>query len=704
MSAKKKPDKKRPVDDNNLKIIFYLVLPLLFFPPFFRGLFFDYEAGIAHIYTALVLAAYILVRKDHLRLSRNIMDYAWVGLIAAYIISNFVAFNQRAALEGALRIFNFFVIYWLLAHTINSLNDIKTALAVMFTAGFGVALAGLGTAFGTFQFHGAYDKGLILSTLQYHNAAAIFLVACGIIGFYLTSVLDNIWWRVIAGGLNYIVIITAFGAGSRGAMLVAPVGLALLIAGMTKEYRLKVFLNFLAVLVPFVITAKQVLSFEVHSQGYYWGLLLIGLILGCGGQFIVEKFLSISAETRKKIIAGVGIGVTVLALGLILFLGSRIMPASIANRLANFNLQELSVVERFYFYRDALQLVKDYPVLGVGGGGWNSAYTGYQTFLYYTTEVHSHPLQVWVETGTLGFIFYVLIWIGLLVTIIKILREVESPGYRAAAWTAFAAAVSVSLHSVIDFSLSLGAVAILMYGLIGLVRGIERICFKEDKAQTKPVAGPGVRKAVGFTLAGILLIISGSLFLAATKERAAIPAYNSGNVQGAVALFEEAGKYDPLNFNYPMYLASLYDDLAYQQKNPGLAGTAVENAERAVSLNQKAAQPLWTLAKSYLVTGRPDKAVAKAEEAQRAVPWRQDGYENLARVYILSANQFIQKGQKEEARVVLNKVLDIPRLIQNQISELTPELRRIWTHGPMPEVNETIKKYLDEADKLLKTL
>ncbi|MBU7008184.1 O-antigen ligase family protein [Phosphitispora fastidiosa] len=705
MAAKKKPvtdenKKKKFVTDANLKIIFYLVLPLLLLPPFYRGLFFDYEADLAHMYTALVLGAYVFVRKDYIKLPRNLMDYAWIGLAAAYIISSYVAFNQRAAMEGALRVFNFFVIYWLLAYTVTNLREIKTALSVLFAAGVGVAFAGLGTAYGTFAFNGAYDKGLILSTLQYHNAAAIFLIGCGIIGFYLAASLDKVWMRVLAGGLNYIIIATAYGAGSRGAMLVAPIGLLLLIIGMPKEYRFRTFMGFLAVLIPFVITAKQVLSFETHSEVYYWSWLLGGFVIGCGCQYLVEKIADFSAVTRKQIIAAGGIGITVVSVGLILFMGPKIMPASIASRLSNFSLQDLSVVERFYFYRDAFEVVKDYPVLGVGGGGWNSAYTSYQSLLYYTTEVHSHPLQVWVETGTLGFLFYVLIWIGLMITLYRIMRKVESPEYRAAAWVSGVAALTVSMHSVIDFSLSLGAVAILMWALVGLTRGVERLGTKEGN-KGKTIAGPIVRKAAGIILAGVFLVISGSLSIAAYTERQAGDAYNSGNVQQAIDLFEKAKKYDPVNYNYPMYLAQIYNYQAYQQKNIQLTRTAVENAKKAAELNKKNAQPLWAMAETYLGAQMPIEAAAAAEEAVQAVPWRQDAYNNLARVYLSSGNYLIQMGQQDNARTVLEKALTIPEMIDRQVAKLGPEERKAWRHGPIPAVDKNITEAMEQAEQML---
>lgn len=696
--------KKKVYQDNYLNIVFYLTLPLLLLPPLYRGLFFDYEFSVARIYAALVLAAYAFIRGDRIRLSRNIMDYAWIGLIAAYIISNFVAFNQRSALEGALRVFSFALIYWLLVNTIQGLKDFKAALSVMFASGVGVALAGLGTAFGTFWFNGAFSENMILSTLQYHNAAAIYLAAAGIIGLFLTTQYENLWSRVAAGGLNYIVLITAYGAGSRGAMLVAPIGFVLLIAGMPGKYRLRVFLNFVSVLLPFVITAKQVLNFGAHSAGYYWGWLLLGAVLGGGVQYVIEKFLGASAATRKKALAGAGIAVAVVGIGMIVLLGSRVMPDTIAARLSNIHFQDGSVQERFYFYRDAFELVKDYPVFGVGGGGWNSAYTGYQSYLYFTTEVHSHPLQVWVESGTIGFIFYVLLWLGLIITTFKIMFRAASPEYRAVAWTAAVTAVTISLHSTIDFSLSLGAVAIFMYALMGLVGAVERNGLTEQRKITAGIGGPGLRKAIGAILAAVLLLISGSLYMSAITEKEAAKTFTSGNVQGSIDKFEQASKYDPLNANLHMNLSQIYAQTAYQRGDMALATTALEHAEKAASLNRNSIQQGWALAEVYYMNRRPADAIVMAEQVRSWGPWKQDVYEQLALFYVTTAKAYIQVGDKAAARDVLNKALNIPNLIQEQLSKLGPVEQRLWTHAPMLTVTEKIKQQLEEAKQLQKSL
>lgn len=692
--------KKTLAQNDNLKYIFCLVLPLLFFPVFFRGLFFAYEADFAHAYTAIVLGVYAYMRRDDFKLSRNIMDYAWLGLIAAYIISNFVAVNPRDALESALAIFNFFVIYWLLAQTINTAKQFMNALGVMYIAGFCVALAGLGTAFGTFWFNGAYDGGLILSTLQYHNALAIYLVACSIIGFYLTASLPDFRQRIACGAANYIILATAFGAGSRGAMLVSPIGFILLLAGLPKEYRFKVFLNMLAVLIPFFVTAKQVLTFGVNSPAYHWIWLLAGLLIGGGSQIIVEKFLTLAVATRRRIVAGAGIAVIVSAVGMVLFLGSKIMPTSIADRLSYVSLQDVNVQHRFYYYQDALKVIKDYPVLGIGGGGWDTMYPRYQNFLYYTTEVHNHPLRVWVETGTLGILFYVMIWVGLLYTLFRIIRKVESAQYRAIAWTSAVAAISISLHSLIDFSLSLGAVSILMWGLVGLVRAVERTGIDNGEPDKK-IAGSAVRRYTVLAVAAAYLIISGSLFTGALKEKEAIAAYKSGNIQGAADKFESAVSFDSSNHKYYIFLAQVYNNMAYMRKDPTFAKKAIENAQKAISLN-RTGQPLMILAQSYLTSGMPREAVKAAEEAVEQAPWRQDSYDSLVNVYMNAAQIYLQQGQKQPAKDILQKVVKLPDRIDTKLKSGLQQ-KNLWFRGVLG-VSDVINKAVTQAQNVLKSL
>jgi len=178
-------------------------------------------------------------------------------------------------------------------------------------------------------------------------------------------------------------------------------------------------------------------------------------------------------------------------------------------------------------------------------------------------------------------------------------------------------------------------------------------------------------------------------------------AYNTGDVQGAIDLFEEARKFDRWNFSYPMYLAQLYNNLAYQKGNATFNFTAVENAREAARLNDKSAQPMWVLAEASLAAGMPGEAVNTAEKAQQAAPWRQDGFENLTRIYLASANMFIQMDRKENARETLKKVIEMPQFIQARLDRLGANEREIWSHGPMPHVSDRIKQSIEQAEQML---
>ncbi|MFD1904284.1 O-antigen ligase family protein [Paenibacillus rhizoplanae] len=75
-----------------------------------------------------------------------------------------------------------------------------------------------------------------------------------------------------------------------------------------------------------------------------------------------------------------------------LFIGTsarNVLPANIGTRLENINFRQHSVLERFTFYKDAMKVVKDYPVLGTGGGGWASLYEHYQNNPYLSRQVHN---------------------------------------------------------------------------------------------------------------------------------------------------------------------------------------------------------------------------------------------------------------------------------------------------------------------------
>lgn len=688
--------------DWGMQFIFFLIFPLILIPPFNRGLFFDEELVIAHMYTAVIAGIYFYLRKDRLALSRNMMDYAGPGLILAYFISTFVAFNLRDAVGEILKVTNYVLLYWLIAYVSKDIKDLQKIITGFFVAGLGVALAGLGTAYGTFNFNGAFVAGLINSTLQYHNAVAIYLVACGLLGFYLAVTLENLWARLAVTGGTFIIVTTAFGAGSRGAILVTPIvyfGLLLLIP---REYKERLLYNMLAVFVPFALTAKQTINFGLHDAGYYWGFLILGALLSAGIQFGFERFLGFESGTRKKysLIAGalvIAAVAVVIAAG-----GEKVMPTAISNRVQSIDVEDDSAQERFYFYRDAVKLFKDYPVIGSGGGGWTSVYRKYQSYLYHTTEVHSHPLQVLVETGVFGFTFFVLLWLGLLVTFIRtMLNKSASAQLKALTVMAFFTALALGLHSAIDFTLSLGAAMLLMWAQFGIVRAAERISDGDGKnLAAGPVLEPIWRKALAVPLTVVFLLVSAGLNMGISKARSAMYDFQAGYFNSGVEKLESASKYDPFNYTYPMQLSQVYRQAAFEQKDYSKVILAVTKAEEAVRKNNGEADVRWNLADAYLMNRQTEQALATAWEAQKLAPFRQEAYEMLLQIHLNAAKINLEAGNKERAGEILRQALTIPDLIKQQVAGLSDFGIRMYK-GSMLTVTDNMKKGLDEAKSLL---
>jgi hypothetical protein len=174
-------------------------------------------------------------------------------------------------------------------------------------------------------------------------------------------------------------------------------------------------------------------------------------------------------------------------------------------------------------------------LLGTGGGGWNASYHKYQSYLYYTDQLHNYLLQVGVETGLPGMIAFLCIWyyffdecrrLWLLCRKNQRCGEEEALPPDNAAWSdnttvrpafsgvslgvsgvgqpgadclaqvgavqgtvcALAAGVlCVGARLLFDSSMSLGAVSLFLWGDFGLTRGLGRLYGSEGDVRPRPV-------------------------------------------------------------------------------------------------------------------------------------------------------------------------------------------------------------------------
>lgn len=151
-------------------------------------------------------------------------------------------------------------------------------------------------------------------------------------------------------------------------------------------------------------------------------------------------------------------------------LAYKYIPEAVSRRLRSISVESSSVTGRFTFYRDALKIIKDYPLLGTGGGGWEAIYRVYQSFEYYTTEVHNFFLELWVETGTVGLLALAAFCMTAFMTVYNTMVSDGDITSKVLTWGTLSALVALLGHSGMDFNLSLGAVALYLWQLFGVIK------------------------------------------------------------------------------------------------------------------------------------------------------------------------------------------------------------------------------------------
>jgi O-antigen ligase len=118
----------------------------------------------------------------------------------------------------------------------------------------------------------------------------------------------------------------------------------------------------------------------------------------------------------------------------------------------------------------ALEMLKDYPVLGSGMGTFEQAYPPYQPAddQRLRTHLHCDWLQMATEAGMVGFL---IVLAGYIVVLTFLWRTVQSREDRLAvglALAALSALVSVGVHSLMDFGLRMPANAWTLAAIVAL--------------------------------------------------------------------------------------------------------------------------------------------------------------------------------------------------------------------------------------------
>ncbi|OAT79909.1 O-antigen ligase family protein [Desulfotomaculum copahuensis] len=469
---------------------------LLFFPPFFRGLFFAADQERALMLAALICwCAWLWKhgRRDYAFLSHP-LDYFALALPAAYILSSFVAVNAGLALDEIVKNVLYFLVYWTAVQVVTGQREAIRLLHVIYLAAVGVALAGLFTATGLASVKDGFLGGRIYSTFQYPNALASYLTAAVFLGLFFKSeygalalrdaitdrtLLKTLPDRLLRSrpfgylykALDFILLAVLFGTKSRGGLLVTGAAVVLYLIGLHWQKRLPVLLHLVFLGILAYPAARLFINAATAKQmAAAWLWMLAGLVLTLAGQwawnFRLAGWVDRFAAVKRRVNLTLGGILVVLVAGAAGFLALHLHKVDTFKYLRD-------AIERMYFVKDALAMIKQRPVLGWGGGGWQEAYRGFQGYLYNSNQVHSYYFQVTVETGLIGLLVVLGIWICFLWAGHRAHRAAEPGGTgEALIWTVTVAALAIGAHALIDFDLSLSALTLVLWTLFACARAL----------------------------------------------------------------------------------------------------------------------------------------------------------------------------------------------------------------------------------------
>lgn len=734
-------------------LVAVMLAVLLFYPPYFRGLFFSRELLPTHMYTAVIFALFAFYKLSRRELSffRAPLDYAVFILLGLYLTSSAVAWNARDAAAAVLKMANYTAVYWLLASVVRSLKAVRGYLAVYFLSGAGVALLGLGAAFGTFRYKDAFVGGRIYSSLQYPNSLASFLTAVNLFGLYFQAVAVKLPYRLLLAAGNYLLFLTFLGTQSRGAYLIYPLGLIVLLAGLPGGARLRSLGCFLLQALCAVLVSGRVMACTgggAALKGWLW--VLVGAALAAGLQYLWHRLEqprpapapgARRRRLRPWVLPAAGVLAVLIAAGGGYYAlrdastpaaaAARILPQSWVERVQSISLQEKNAQERLLWSRDALKIMTAGPVnalLGTGGGGWNALYHKYQDYYYSSTEVHNHFLQVGVETGFPGLLAFLAVWFCFLLSTVAVLRGRVGEDVKGTSWAIFAAALSLGIHSFLDFNLSLGAVALFLWGLFGLQRGLQRLFVPSEEAA--PAGGKKLKERRTFTsspffqgaavglAAFLVFFVSLNLFLGEKYAAAATTAAKEQNAQQVVNGLERAAQCDPWKASYRMELGRIYMQAGTEQGDGRLLGLALERLREAVRLNRGDAGARVLYAGALFRAGQVEEGVRQLEEALSLAPLRQSLYEDLAQGYLSAGRYLLERPLKDSrqggegtsqevgepqgaARDYLVKAAQVPQRLKRRMAAVPEAYRRYWVKAPQLAVTPSLQLSAGEAAALL---
>ncbi|MGW8824287.1 O-antigen ligase family protein [Paenibacillus lautus] len=492
------------------------------------------------------------------------------------------------------------------------------------------------------------SNGLRLtSVFQYANTYAAFLMAFLFAAVFFATTSKKWYGQAFHSFMLVPIIVSLLLTLSRSGLVLLPVVFVLLLLFLKPAKQLLWILYCGIAGVASLIISKPVtelgldLNETFNSGGALkgWGILLgtsaiVGLLGWVIQSFIAPKLEKALSNWSAKKASNMWIPISSLVLGgllIFLFIGTNlknVLPQNISVRLENINFNQHSVLERFTFYKDAMKVLADYPIIGAGGGAWASLYEQYQNNPYTSTQAHNFFLQYLIEVGLIGFLIFMSFIAYVFYKYVRGYVRADDER-RNNHFLYLILVLSILIHSILDFNMSYVFMGILVFlGLGGMASVMDSKPINKWNVQDS-TARNIFSAVVG--LASIIILITSIRYVQAAE--AGLEARKivkvSTSFEEIKAPLDKDLSIRPSHPESVLLLNSLYQSLYQQSQDEGFFQLSTNLLNQALEDEPYNKSMLNQLVKSYEINKQPEQAYEVLINNAYKFKWDINWYEQI---------------------------------------------------------------------------
>ncbi|NLY42855.1 MAG: O-antigen ligase family protein [Clostridiaceae bacterium] len=404
---------------------------------FLQGFYFFKQYIFANL--IIILYAGLLACHERRKLPYEGATVSLFVFVALYFLSALYGVNREGAIYEALRVAGFIPAY--MVGFMWDSSRIKWMEKGIVLSSVMVSLLGLAVLSGLIFLEGALYEGRIQSTLHYANVAAVYML----MGIVLTvkrmaeakkRTLYNVYIFLLMCGL-----ILTYSRGVWILLFILSMGLVFYRVSNCHDPR-NLKIRYVYIALVSCITAVALSS--CNSAAWFAGILLTGI------------FLCILPDFLKQ-----GVYVWAIEAAMIVSLPMlHLFSSPVYNRIKDIRLDATEWAARMAYYKGAIRIINDYPLLGSGGMGWAVLCESYAAD--YVKYVHNYYLQVLTDVGLIGFTAFLIFTVNVLYTSLKKHRDDIFN---------LALLAIILLHSFIDIGMHFQLIAIIFFIYCGKIKG-----------------------------------------------------------------------------------------------------------------------------------------------------------------------------------------------------------------------------------------